>query len=113
MSRLRYLNPFLIRRAVRDIRRVFGSGGPRLVRLKSIGHPEGWIIPTTTVMIEVESRDGRTERFAPQVPIPFPYAWTYRIARRLGVPVVRDVEPERVGFEVGVPGRRGGAARLG
>ncbi|MQA76557.1 MAG: hypothetical protein GEU88_19920 [Solirubrobacterales bacterium] len=104
MERLRYLNPFLIRRAVGDIRRVLGGGGPRLVRLVSIGHPRGWIIPSSTVTIEVEARDGNTARFAPEIPVPFPYAWTYRIARRLGVPLIRDVEPESVGFEVGAPG---------
>ena len=111
MKKLCYLNPFLIRRAVRNIRRVLRGGGPRLFRLRSVGHPEGWVIPASTVTIEVEAHDGRTERFAPQVPIPFPYAWAYRIARRLRVPLVREIEPDRVGFEVGVPGR--GNSRAG
>lgn len=106
MSRLRYLNPFLIRRSVREIKRVLGGGGPKLVRLVSIGHPRGWILPSSKFTIEVEALDGRVETFAPEVPVPFPYAWAYRIARRLGVPLVRDLEPEKAGFEVGVP-RRG------
>ncbi len=38
--------------------------------------------------------------------MPFPYAWAWRIARLLGVPLVRSVEPDKVGFEVSVPGRR-------
>ncbi len=102
---MRYLNPFLIRAAVRDIRRILGGGGPKLVRLVSIGHPRGLIIPTSTVTIEVEAKDGHTERFEPLVPVPFPYAWTWRIAHRLGVPLVRDVEPEKLSFQFGVPGR--------
>ncbi len=105
MKTLRYLNPFFIRAAVRDIRRVFGDGGPKLVRLVGVDHPAGWILPSSTVTIEVEGRDGRKERFCPEVPVPFPYAWAWRIARRLGVPLVRSVEPEKVSFEVPVPGR--------
>ena len=103
MKRLRYLNPFLIRSAVRDVRRVFGGGGPKQVRLVSLGHPEGWIVPSSTVTIEVVGRDGRRERFQPAVPVPFPYAWAYRIARRLGVPIVRSVEPDDVSFAVSLP----------
>jgi hypothetical protein len=105
MKKLRYLNPFRIRDAIRDIRRVFGSGGPKLVRVVSVGHPEGWIVPISTVTIEVEGKNGRKERFCPEIPVPFPYAWAWRIARRLGVPLVRSVEPEKLSFEVPVPGR--------
>jgi hypothetical protein len=106
MKTLRYLNPFFIRSAVRDIRRVFGDGGPKLVRLVGVDHPSGWILPSSTVTIEVEGRDGRKELFCPEIPVPFPYAWAWRIARRLGVPLVRSIEPEKVSFAVPVPGRR-------
>ena len=105
MKRLRYLNPFLIRRAVRDIRRVVGAD-PKLVRVLGVGHPEGWFVPTSTIELEVEGKNGRKERFSPVIPIPFPYAWAWRIARRLNVPIVRSVEPEKLGFSVPVPGRR-------
>ena len=105
MSSLRYLNPFFIRDAVRQIRRVMGGGGPKLVRLVSVGHPEGVLIPTATVTIEVETKTGRKERFEPALPVPWPYAWSYRIARRLGVPLVRSVDPEKLSFEVAVPRR--------
>jgi hypothetical protein len=105
VKRLRYLNPFFIRDAVRQIRRVLGGGGPKLVRLVGVGEPEGILIPTATVTIEVETRTGRKERFEPALPVPWPAAWAYRIARRLGVPLVRDLKPEKVGFEVKVPRR--------
>jgi len=104
---LRYLNPFRIRAAVRTIRRVFSDGGPKVIRLVEIGDPVGLIIPTATVTLEVEGRGGRKERFQPALPVPFPYAWTYRIARRLGVPLVRSLEPRRARFELAVPRRRG------
>ena len=108
MKRLRYLNPFFIRAAVRDLRRVLGGGGPRLVRVLSVDHPEGWIIPASTITIEVEAADGHTECFQPAIPIPFPWAWAYRIGRRLGVPIVSSVKPEHFGFKLALPsaGRR-------
>ena len=106
MGRLRYLNPFRIRNAVREIRRISGAGGPTKLRVVSIGHPEGWILPSTEIVLEVEAKDGSVSRFAPALPVPWPYAWAYRIARRLGVPLVRAYDPEKPGFEVAVP-RRG------
>ena len=105
MKRLRYLNPFRIRAAAREIRRVMGDGGPTAVRLAGIDHPTGWILPSATVTIEVVGRGGKVERFCPEVPVPFPYAWAWRIARLLGVPLVRSAEPERLKLSLPVPGR--------
>lgn len=111
MSRLRYLNPFRIRDAARQIRRISGGGGPRRLRLVSVGHPEGVIVPTSRITLEVEARDGTKSRFAPELPVPWPYAWTWRLARLLKVPLVRSVEPEHVRFSVPIPHRRGAARR--
>ena len=105
MKKLRYLNPFKIRDAARDIRRAVGGGGPRYVRLVGVDHPTGWILPSAAVCIEVEGRDGRRERFQPEFPVPFPYAWAWRIARRLGVPIVRERDASRLNVQVPVPGR--------
>jgi hypothetical protein len=102
---LRLLNPFRIRAAVREIRRVFGDGTPRLVRLVSVDHPAGLILPTATVTIEVEGKNGRKERFCPELPVPFPYAWAWRVARLLHVPLVSAVEPDS--FRFALPLRRG------
>jgi len=82
------------------------GANPKLVRVVGVGHPEGWFVPTSTIEIEVIGRNNRKERFAPIVPIPWPYAWAWRIARLLKVPIVRSVEPEHFGFELPVPGRR-------
>jgi hypothetical protein len=105
MGRLRYLNPIRIYNAVGDVRRVLGGGGPKLVRLVGVGPPEGIFVPTATVRIEVESKTGRKAQFEPIVPVPWPAAWAYRIARALGVPLVSDLDPERLRFEVKVPRR--------
>jgi len=105
VSRLRYLNPFRIRDAARRVRELSGGGGPKRLRLVSIGHPEGLVIPTARIELEVESKNGTKTRFSPEVPVPWPYAWSWRLARRLGVPLVRSVEPEQFGFSVPVPRR--------
>lgn len=105
MKRLRLLNPLRIRDAVRGIRETSGGGGPKAIRLTGISHPEGWIVPTARICLEVVARDGSLTRFEPNVPIPFPYAWAYRTARKLRVPLVSSINPERFEAEVPIPGR--------
>ena len=105
MSKLRYLNPFKIAAAVREIRRGLGGGGPKAVRLVGVDRPSGWFLPTAAVILEVEGRDGRRERYSPEFPVPFPYAWAWRIARRLGVPLVRERDAGRLNVRVPIPGR--------
>lgn len=104
-----YLNPFALARAAVDTRRALSGGGPTAVRVTGIGPPEGLILPTSTVSLEVDRKDGTVATFAPEVPVPWPYAWGYRLARHLGVPLVADVDPERVSF--GIPLPRGGPRR--
>jgi hypothetical protein len=105
VKRLRLLNPFRIKKVVRQIREASGGGGPKSVRLAGVSHPEGWIVPTARVCLEVVARDGSVTRFEPNVPIPFPYAWAYRIARKLHVPLVSSIDPGRLRAKVPIPGR--------
>jgi hypothetical protein len=102
-----YLSPIKLARTAGAVRSALSRGGPKAVRVTGISPPEGLIVPTATVSLEVDRMDGTVARFAPEVPVPWPYAWTYRLARRLGVPVVSDVDPQRVRF--GVPLPRGGS----
>ena len=104
-----YLNPIKLAHAARDARSALSGGGPKAVRVTGVGRPEGLILPSATVSLEVVRRDGTVARFAPEIPVPWPYAWTYRLARLLGVPVVSDLDPERVRFGFGLP--RGGSSR--
>jgi hypothetical protein len=105
MSRLRYLNPFRIRDAARSIREISGGGGPAAIRLAGVSRPEGWVIPTARINLEVIARDGTVAQFSPALPVPFPYAWTYRLARLLHVPLVSSVDPERLRLRLPIPGR--------
>lgn len=101
-----WLNPLHLRDGVRDIRRILRGGGPKLVRLAGVGQPKGLIFPAAAVRIEVEARDGTKVELDPRFPVPFPYAWAYRLARRLDVPLVGVLDPDRLRFELAVP-RRG------
>lgn len=98
-----YLNPFALTRAARDARRALGGGGPTAVRVTGVGAPEGLLLPTSTVSLEVDRNDGTVARFAPKIPVPWPYAWGYRLGRGLGLPLVSDVEPERLRFGLPLP----------
>ena len=105
MSRWSLLNPFRIRDAARRIRETAGGGGPKAIRLAGISHPEGLIIPTARITIEVIAKDGTVTRFEPGLPVPFPYAWAYRVARLLHVPLISRVNLERIRAEFLIPGR--------
>ncbi|MDQ3572298.1 MAG: hypothetical protein M3383_05490 [Actinomycetota bacterium] len=103
MGRLRYLNPFKIRSLVRDLRRARSGGGPKLVRLVRLGEPRGLIVPAAEVEFEIEALDGSVNRFQTAVPVPWPAAWTYRLARRLGVPLVSAIDHDKLGFDLPFP----------
>ena len=84
LSALRRLG---IRDSAHALRQVWNGGGPGRVRLSRICPPRGWVFPTTEVVLEVVAKDGRKATLSPALPVPFPYAWAYRVARALGVPL--------------------------
>lgn len=100
-----WLNPFAIGRTARDIRRAASGGGPAALRLKGVEHPKGWLFPRSDISLEIVGKDGRLTPFQAAIPVPFAFAWTYRLARKLRVPLVKDVKPEHLAGEVKVPGR--------
>ncbi len=106
MGRLRYLNPFRIRAAARGIKRLRGGGGTARIRVARVGEPRGVIVPTAEIELEVQARDGTVSTYRPALPVPWPYAWSWRVARALNVPLVRSLDPEGIRVSVGVP-RRG------
>ena len=105
MKRLRLLNPFRIRNAVCQVREASQGGGPKAVRLAGISDGGGWIVPSARFSIEIVARDGSVTTLEPEIPLPFLYMWAYRLAHRLGVPLVSDVDPERIRFGLPIPGR--------
>jgi hypothetical protein len=103
VKKLRLLDPRRIAHAIKGLRKIRSGGGPRRLRLVKVGKPSGLLIPTSEVVLEIEARDGSVSEFRPEVPVAFPYAWAYRIAVRLGVPLVSDIDPEKFGFDLAVP----------
>jgi hypothetical protein len=87
-----YLNPFRIRDAIR-------LGRPHRVRLVDVDGPRGLLIPRAQLTIEVEGRGGRTERFRPELPIPFFYGWGLRAVR----PLLRRFRPREIASRTDAP----------
>jgi hypothetical protein len=96
--------PLQVRSAAQALSRINRAGGPRRLRLIRVGRPHGRLIPSTQVSVEVETLSGEVVRFDPELPVPFFYAWGYRLARRLGLPVASTLDPEDLSFELPVPG---------
>ena len=92
-----------IRGALGRLRTVRDEGGPTRIRLERIGRPEGWIFPTSEATVEIEAASGKRVSLTPELPVPWPYAWGYRIARRLGLPLASTLDPEDVALAVPVP----------
>jgi hypothetical protein len=82
MSWLRYLNPKSVHDNFQAAWRIAREGGPRAVYVTDVRGPEGWIVPSATLELEVVSRrNGRRARFCPQVPVPWPVALAARAVR--------------------------------
>jgi len=99
------LRPKYIREAVRQLGIVRKHGGPRRVHVLHVGRPHGLILNVSELEVEVEAKDGSRHKIETAVPLPFFYAWAYKLARLLHVPLVSSLDPERLRFSVPVPGR--------
>jgi hypothetical protein len=93
-----------MRDTARAIGKINDGGGPRRLRLVRVGHPRGLFLPSAEATVEVETVSGKVVRLTPELPVPFFYAWTYRLARRLGLPLASTLDPEDLSVEVAVPG---------
>ncbi len=65
------------------------GGGPVSLRLVDIHPPEGLIVPTVTVDLELPLRNGGAAELSPGFPLPPPLAWTWRVGK-VGS-IVRDL----------------------
>jgi hypothetical protein len=60
-------------------------------------------VPSSEATVEIETASGKVVRLQPELPVPFFYAWAYRLARRFGAPVVSSVDPQDLSVEVPLP----------
>jgi hypothetical protein len=95
--------PSQLRDTASAIGRINDGGGPRRLRLIRVGRPRGLFLPSSEATLEVETVSGEIVRLRPELPVPFFYAWAYRLARRLGLPLASTLDPEDLRVEVPVP----------
>lgn len=91
----------MVRRIVGDAR-AFMSGDVQRARLVRIDDPKGIFFTASAAVLELEGEDGGVHRFERDIPIPFFYAWGYRVAARLPFlrAIDRDKLRELVAFEL-------------
>ncbi len=75
------IGKFGIRDSARAACQAVRGGGPVGLRLIDIHPPEGLIVPTVTVDLEVPIRNGGAARLSPGFPLPPPLSWTWRVAK--------------------------------
>jgi hypothetical protein len=79
------------------------GGGPSRLRVRGLSQPTGLIIPSSRLKLEIEAKNGAKTRWEPEIPVPFPYAWAYRLSRWFRVPVISSHDPEDLIFSVTLP----------
>jgi hypothetical protein len=89
--------------AAAQLRRMASGGGPSRLRVRGLSQPAGLIIPSSRLRLEIEAKNGAKTRWEPVIPVPFPYAWAYRLSRWLRVPVISSHDPEDLTFSVRLP----------
>lgn len=83
------IGKFGIRSTLRAVRDTVRGGGPAgCLRVVDVHPPEGFIVPTVTVDLEVPLRDGGAAELSPGFPLPPPLAWSWR-ATKVGT-AIRD-----------------------
>lgn len=73
--------------------RAFMSGDIQSARLVSVEEPRGIFSPSSEVTVELEGEDGNIHSFQHDMPVPFPFAWGYRLGKRFNVPVLSSLNP--------------------
>jgi hypothetical protein len=76
--------------------RAFISGDIQQARLVSVGEPRGWFTPSSEVTVELEGENGKVHSFSHDVPVAFPFAWSYRLGKRFKLPILRNLDPTAV-----------------
>lgn len=99
-----YLRPKNLKTAWTEGRRIRAGGGPKSVTLSRVTEPQGVFLPSASVKIDVQAKDGTKASFEPEFLVPWPLAYGYRAARALNAPVVRDLDPDAVNLTLKRPG---------
>ncbi len=83
--------------SAREWVRLFAEGRPRSLRLVSVEAPKGFILhPDATVTLEAESRSGVVKQHEQGVPVPRLYAFFWKLATWLRIPLPKRLDFERM-----------------
>ena len=76
---------------------LFAEGRPRSLRLVSVEAPKGFILnPDATVTLEAESKSGVVKQHEQGVPVPRLYAFFWKLATWLRIPLPKRLDFERM-----------------
>ena len=84
---------FGIRGLVSDAKAVLSSDTEE-VRIVDVTDPKGFFGPRSTVTVEVEGEDGTTRQFDRDIPMPWPWALAYKVAKRFPATKTPDLGEE-------------------
>jgi hypothetical protein len=83
--------------SAREWIRLFAEGRPRSLRLVSVEAPKGFILdPDASVTLEAESRSGVVKQHTQGVPVPRLYAFFWKLATWLRIPLPKRLDFERM-----------------
>ena len=83
--------------SARDWIGLFAEGRPRSLRLVSVEAPKGFILnPDATVTLEAESPSGVVKQHAQGVPVPRLYAFFWKLATWMRIPLPKRLDFERM-----------------
>jgi hypothetical protein len=105
----RLFSPRRLIRNIRKLREIRRGGGPKRVRVVSVGEPKGILATTSQVDLEVVAEDGTVTDIQAILPIPAPVVWAWRVGRKLHVPLVSELDPRKLNnLALNVPDLPGG-----
>jgi hypothetical protein len=79
---------YMVARDIAGTAKTFVTGNVQHARIAEVGEPKGIFTPSSNLVLELEGEDGAIHRFDREVPVPLPLALSYRLGRRLKLPII-------------------------
>lgn len=84
---------------------ILRGGGPKRLHLRRIEGPDGYVLLTSTAVLDVETGDGKTVRIEPTFVLSPLLGWPWRLARWADAPLAGAADAADLGISIPVPGR--------
>ena len=79
-------------RSVLSTARTFISGDVQRARIADVSDPKGIFFTKSIARLELEGEDGTVHSFEREVPVPFLWAWGYRLGKRTKLPFIGGID---------------------